>query len=89
MTKIDAERTDKIAKRTGHRADDFNCRYWAGDYAGVNLRAECPICRDPRARANERLQEAAHERRLMAWSIIPLWAALIAWFLGVVLGWWG
>lgn len=30
-----------------HTPDDSECVFWAGDYAGVNLRATCEICNPP------------------------------------------
>lgn len=27
-----------------HNADDSECIFWAGDFAGVDLRAVCPVC---------------------------------------------
>lgn len=38
------DRNHARATRAGHIADDSNCVYWLGDFAGVNLRARCPIC---------------------------------------------
>lgn len=38
-------RAERIDKRAGHNAHDSNCRYWMGDFAGVNLRAVCGACR--------------------------------------------
>lgn len=32
------------AARHGHDANDSRCSYWMGDFAGVDLRARCPIC---------------------------------------------
>lgn len=33
------------AARAGHEGDDPACSYWAGDRAGVDLRAKCSACR--------------------------------------------
>lgn len=32
------------AARKGHNAHDGNCKYWAGDFAGVDLNAICTRC---------------------------------------------
>lgn len=30
--------------RALHYTDDSECVFWAGDFAGVNLKAVCPVC---------------------------------------------
>ena len=45
---VSARRAARINARTGHDPNDCNCRYWMGDFAGVNLRAVCGPCRAER-----------------------------------------
>lgn len=43
--RVDAARAARIKRSTGHIADDPQCRYWKGDFAGADLHGECGICR--------------------------------------------
>jgi len=32
-------------KQAGHDVTAYNCRFWTGARAGVDLKAVCPVCR--------------------------------------------
>lgn len=39
---VSSARTTMI--RVLHDTNDSECIFWAGDFAGVNLHAVCPVC---------------------------------------------
>jgi hypothetical protein len=39
------KRSERIRRESGHDTQDSDCRFWAGDFAGVNLYAECSECK--------------------------------------------
>ncbi len=45
MGEVNRARANKVVSRHQHNADDSQCRYWQGDFAGVNLWAQCDPCR--------------------------------------------
>lgn len=44
--KVDSARATMHKLATQHDPNDSECIFWAGDFAGVNLRAVCPVCAD-------------------------------------------
>lgn len=64
MGQVNGARADRIAIRTGHNAHDSLCMHWAGDFAGVDLRAVCKPCREWRAGVEDLVKPARKRSKL-------------------------
>ena len=82
LGEVNQSRSAKIGKRTGHVPDDHECRYWAGDYAGIDFKAKCYRCRDG---LDDDLPgpdpERARHLAILWGSVAALWAfwTLVGW----------